>query len=120
MQLFTINAAIYTFFITLRGLAAAALLYFKIIDTAGSSLLNSRTLTAISVGAIIEIQLANFLKNLEVLFFNIILTNIKRQGTNRYHNNTIKVITKIAAISKLHLKVQKTILNTLTVRRGLP
>ena len=102
IYLFTdINALLYISSIALGSFAITAPLCSKTIDTAGSGPPNSRIPTVISAGAIKELQLAYFLENLEVLFFNTSLTDITKWGTSEYHNNTIEIVTKIAAVSIL-------------------
>ena len=77
MYLFTdINALLYISSIALGSFATAAPLCSETIDTAGGGPPNSGVLTVISAGAIKELQLAYFLENLEVLFFNTSLTDI--------------------------------------------
>jgi hypothetical protein len=55
----------------------------------------------ISPEAIKGFQLALFLENLESSFFNTGLTLITNQGTSGYPNNTIEVVSKVAAVSTL-------------------
>ena len=78
-------------------------LYFNTIAIVNSSPPNSGVLTVISAGAIKELQLAHFLENLKVFFFNTSLTEITKWGINKYPNDAINVISKIAAISILLL-----------------
>lgn len=100
MHFFTdINILLYTS-CTIGGLIAAAPLYFKTIDTVGGGPLNGGIPTVISTGVVRKLQLAQFLENLEVLFFNTSLTDITRWGTNRYHNDTIEVVSKITALTR--------------------
>ena len=87
--------------IALRSFATAAPLCSETIDTAGGGPPNSRVPTVISAGAIKELQLAYFLENLEVLFFNTSLMDIIKWGTSEYYNDTIEIVTKIAAVSIL-------------------
>ena len=68
---------------------------------ASGSLPNSGIPTVISAGVIKELQLVYFLENLKVLFFNTGLTDITKWGTSEYYNNTIEIVTKIAAVSIL-------------------
>ena len=96
-----INAFLYISSIALGSFTTAVLLYFKTIDMAGGSPPNSRIPTVISAGVIKELQLVYFLENLEVSFFNTSLIDITKWGTSKYYNNTIKIVTKIAAVSIL-------------------
>ena len=73
-----INTLLYISSIALGSFITATPLCFKTIDTASSSLLNSKVLTVISAGTIKELQLVYFFKNLEVSFFNTSLTDITK------------------------------------------
>ncbi len=81
------------------GLAAAALLCSNVTNVVGSGLPNSGRLL-LSPATIKHLQLALFLENLELSYFLSGLLNITEQGTNRYPNNTIKIVSKVAAISE--------------------
>ena len=59
-----------------------------------------------------------FLKNLEVSFFNNSLINIRRWGTNKYANNTVKIINKITAMGVPLHTTYYIPTNMLIVRRG--
>jgi hypothetical protein len=96
-----INTLLYIFFIVLGSFATAAPLCSKTMDIASSGPPNSGILTIISASVIKELQLAYFLENLEASFFNTSLINITKWGINEYNNNTIEIVTKIAAVSVL-------------------
>ena len=98
-----INAFLYIFSIALGSFATAAFLCSETIDIVSSGPPNSGILTVISTGAIKEFQLAYFLENLEVSFFNIGLIDIIKWGISKYYNNTIEIVTKIVAVSILSL-----------------
>ncbi|KAI9855635.1 MAG: hypothetical protein M1813_009681 [Trichoglossum hirsutum] len=72
-------------------------------DIAGGGLPNVGIPTLISPGAIKEFQLALFLENLESSFFNTGLTLIRKWGINGYPNDTIEVISRVAAQEKVHI-----------------
>jgi hypothetical protein len=55
----------------------------------------------VSKNAIKELQLAYFLENLKVSFFNVDLINLMSWGTNGYSNNTVKTVRKVATVSIL-------------------
>lgn len=94
-----ISAFFYVSSFTVGGIVAAAPLCSETIDKAGGGPPNSVVPTAISAGAIKELQLAYFLENMEASFFNSGLTNLTEWGTSGFPNDTIEVITKIAAVS---------------------
>ncbi|KAF2176533.1 hypothetical protein K469DRAFT_606843 [Zopfia rhizophila CBS 207.26] len=98
-----ISALFYASSFTVGGIAAAAPLCSETVDTAGGGPPNSVMPTAISAGAIKELQLAHFLENMEASFFNAGLTNITEWGTTGLPNDTIEVISKIAAQEEVHL-----------------
>ena len=56
---------------------------------------------SISASAVKDFQLALFLENLEVSFFQAGLADITKWGANRYPNDTIEIVTKVAAVSGL-------------------
>ena len=82
------------------SLIAIAPLCSNVINIASSSLLSNSQLLLLFLAAIKDLQLALFLENLEVSYFSSGLSNITKQGTNRYLNDTIKVISKVAVISE--------------------
>ena len=59
-----------------------------------------------------------FFENLEVLFFNNSLINIGKWGTNEYTNDTVKIVSKIAALGVSLCAVYYIPTNTLIARRG--
>ena len=94
-----ISALLYASSFTVGGIAAAAPLCSETIDKAGGGPPNSVAPTVISAGAIKELQLAYFLENMEASFFNVGLTNLTEWSTSGLPNDTIEVISKIAAVS---------------------
>jgi hypothetical protein len=71
-----ISALLYAYSFTMGGVVATAPLCSETIDKAGGGLPNSVLPTAISAGAIKELQLAYVLENVEVSFLNAGLTNL--------------------------------------------
>jgi hypothetical protein len=95
-------AKIFTFvYISSLALGSAATPCPDSIDTARGGLSSGGLSTTIATNVIKELQLAFFLENLELSFFNMSLTNLGQWGTNGYSNNTIQAIEQIAAVSKL-------------------
>jgi hypothetical protein len=84
-----------TFFVT------AAPLCPKTIDMAGGGLPNTTLPSTVSNSGVREIQLAQFLENLEVEFFTTGFTNITDWGTTGYSNNSAEIVGKIAAVGVL-------------------
>jgi hypothetical protein len=64
--------------------------------------------SSISTSAVKGIQLALFLENLEMSFFQTGLTNITKWSTTGYPNDTIEVVTGVAAVSGLAPKSANT------------
>ncbi|KAF2181008.1 hypothetical protein K469DRAFT_692524 [Zopfia rhizophila CBS 207.26] len=85
-------------YIAFSALVDAAPLCPKTINTAGGGLPNTTLPAAVSEGGIKEIQLAQFLENLEVSFFTAGSANITKWGTNGYSNDSIEIVSKIAAV----------------------
>ena len=83
----------------LAGLATAAPVCSDTINTAGGGPPNSGDPILISEVAVKEIQLALFLENLESSYFQTGLQNISQWGANGHPNNTVEIISKIAAVS---------------------
>jgi hypothetical protein len=82
-------------------LVGAAPLYPKTINVAGGGLPNSKLPIVVSESGIRDIQLAQFLENLEVSFFTAGSSNITKWGTSGYSNDSIEIVSKIAAVSAL-------------------
>lgn len=93
------STLLYASTFTAGGIATAAPPCPESIDTAGGGPPNDGMPTMISAGAIKELQLANFLENMEVSFFNASLTNLTEWDTSRFPNDTLEVVSKIAAVS---------------------
>jgi hypothetical protein len=91
-----------TFSIFLFGastfLASAAPLCPDTIDMAGGGLLNTTLPSMVSKSGIREIQLAQFLENLEVDFFTTGFMNLTDWGTAGYSEDSAEVVGKIAAV----------------------
>ena len=99
----TINGLLYASSIIVGSLIATAPLCNNTIDMAGSGLPNTEMPPSISASAVKHFQLALFLENLEVSFFQAGLANITKWNTTGYSNDTVEVVTKVAAISALLL-----------------
>lgn len=79
------------------GFAAAATICP---DEAGGGLPNSGRPLLLSPAAVKDLQLALFLENLELAYFSSGLSNITTWGTSGYPNDTIEVVSKVAAVSE--------------------
>jgi hypothetical protein len=85
--------------LTVLTKAAPAPLCPELIKTAGGGLPNITLPATVSQSALKEIQLAQFLENVEVNFFSTGSANITEWGTGGYSNDTIDIVSKIAAVS---------------------
>ncbi|KAH8704538.1 ferritin-like domain-containing protein [Phaeosphaeriaceae sp. PMI808] len=92
-------------------LVSAAPLCPETIDMAGGGLPNTTLPSAVSERGIREIQLAQFLENLEVEFFTAGFANITDWGTTGYSNNSAKIVGKIAAQEEVHRESLGALLN---------
>jgi hypothetical protein len=92
---------LYTSSIVVGSLVAAAPLCNDTADVAGGSLPDIDLPPSISASAVKDFQLALFLENLEVSFFQAGLANITKWSATGYPNDTIEVVTKVAAVSGL-------------------
>jgi hypothetical protein len=90
---------LYAIILALVGLSTAAPLCSDTINTAGGGPPNSGDPTFLSENAVKEFQLALFLENLESSYFQSGLQNISQWGTDGDPNDTVEIISKIAAVS---------------------
>lgn len=104
----TMNGLLYASAIVVGSFVAAAPLCSNTTDAAGGSLPDIGKPSSISTSAVKGFQLALFLENLEVSFFQTGLTNITKWSTNGYPNDTIEVVTGVAAVSGLAPKFVNT------------
>lgn len=74
-------------------------------DIAGGGVPNSAKPTIISASAVKDLQLALFLENLETSYFLTGLTDISRWGLRGYPNDTAEIVSKVAAVSILLLRI---------------
>jgi hypothetical protein len=84
---------------TLSVFAAAAPVCSDTINTAGGGPPNSGEPILISANAVKEFQLALFFENLESSYFQTGLQNVSHWGTNGHPNDTLEILSKIAAVS---------------------
>jgi hypothetical protein len=77
----------------------AAPLCPETITMAGGGLPNATLPKTITQSGIKEIQLAQFLENLEVEFFTEGFNNISAWGTESFSNSTAEIICRIASVS---------------------
>jgi hypothetical protein len=68
---------------------------------AGGGLPNGALPAEVSRSGIKDIQLAQFLENLEASFFSAGSANISKWGTGGYPNNSIDIIEQISAVSAI-------------------
>lgn len=100
MYSFAYFASVLSAFIpAMAGFADAAPLCSDTIDTAGGGPPNSGDPMLISPNAVREFQLALFLENLESFYFQTGLQNTSQWGINGYPNDTVEILSKIAAVS---------------------
>jgi len=104
----TMSGLLYASAIVVGSFVAAAPLCNSTTAAAGGSLPDISKPSSISTSAVKGFQLALFLENLEVSFFQTGLTNITKWSTNGYPNDTIEVVTGVAAVSDLAPKPANT------------
>src|SRR5438094_10450330 len=93
------SSILYTSSVILVAITAAAPFCPNTTNTAGGGLPNSEIPILISDTAVKEFQLALYLENLEASYFQTGLKNVTLWGTNGHPNDTIEIISKIAAVS---------------------
>ena len=81
------------------GLLASCTPYSDAATTAGGGPPNSPVPAEISVSGAKDIQLTEFLENLEVSFFSAGSANLSNWGTDGYSNSSINTVNRIAAVS---------------------
>lgn len=92
------NTLLYGSFVALGSLVTA-MPCSQVRASAGGGPPNGQIPTMVSKNAIQELQLAHFLENLKVSFFNVGLTNLMSWGTNGFSNDTVRTVRKVAAVS---------------------
>jgi hypothetical protein len=103
MQFQTImNILLYGSFITLGSLATA-MPCSQVRAAAGGGPPNGQIPTMVSKNAVKELQLAHFLENWKVSFFNVGLINLTSWGTDGFLNDTVETVRKVAAVSVLFI-----------------
>lgn len=100
----TMNALFYASSVLAGSLVAAAPLCNNVTNVARGGLPNIEKPPFISASAAKGFQLALFLENLEASFFQAGLSNITEWSHNGYANDTIEVVTEVAAVSRLAMK----------------
>jgi hypothetical protein len=96
------NTLLYISFIALGNLVTA-MPCSQVRATAGGGPPNGQIPTMVSKNAIKELQLAHFLENLKVSFFNVGLINLMNWGTDGFSNDTVETVKKVAAVSILSI-----------------
>lgn len=91
----------YAYSVAIGGVAATAPLCSESIEAAGGGQPNSILPTEISANAMKGLQFAHFLKNMEVSFFNAGLKNLTEWGASGLRNDTMEIVSKIAAVSTI-------------------
>lgn len=97
-------SAIFCFFLSIltrMTTTAAAPLCSDTVRTAGGGIPDGNDHPTLSAEAVKEFQLALFLENLEAFYFQSGLQNISTWGMTGYPNDTIEVLSKIVAVSRL-------------------
>lgn len=82
-------------------LVTAAPLCPETVAMAGGGLPDITLPSTITAGGIKEIQLAQFLENLEVSYFRLGAANITKWGVSGYPNNSVEIVQRIAAVNEL-------------------
>jgi hypothetical protein len=100
------NRLLYASSVVVGSLVAAAPLCNNTTDVAGGSSPDFGMPSSISTSAVKGFQLALFLENLELSFFQAGLANVTKWSANGYPNDTIEVVTKVAAVSGLAPNLQ--------------
>ncbi|MCJ1397864.1 hypothetical protein MMC11_001060 [Xylographa trunciseda] len=77
---------------------------------AGGNVPNAGFPTALSESTINDIQVANFLENLESAFFQAAVTNITTWGTTGFPDDTLDIIRRVAAQEQVHVATFEDIL----------
>jgi hypothetical protein len=113
------NTLFYVSFIALGSLVTV-MPCSQIRVTTGGGPPNGQIPNTVSTNAIKELQLAYFLENLKVSFFNVGLINLMSWGTNGYSNGIIETIRKVAAVSMLFISISKPLSDSLIAKRGPP
>ncbi|KKY22686.1 putative sexual development protein [Phaeomoniella chlamydospora] len=98
-----LNAYLCASVIALANLAAGAPCS-ETVAIAGGGPPDSEIPAVLSTNAAKELQLALFLENLEVSFFNMGLTNFTESNANGYPNDTLQVVKKVAAQEVVHVE----------------
>lgn len=102
----TMNPLLSAFCLAL-GVTSALPLCSETIAVAGGGPPNSGLPSLVSKATIKELQLALFLENLESAFYSAGSSNIAGWGVYGYPNDTVGVVSKIAAVSQDALKCGK-------------
>ncbi len=95
----TMGGLLYASAIVMGSFVTAAPLCNNTIAAAGGSLPDIGKPSSVSTSAVKGFQLALFLENLEMSFFQTGMTNITEWSVNGYPNDTIEVVTSVAAVS---------------------
>ena len=82
-----------------RRQAAQMNLSPEVISRAGGAVPNSGFPPTLSKSTLNDIQVANFLENLESAFFQAAVTNITAWGTAGFPDGTLDIIQRVAAVS---------------------
>lgn len=109
---------LYAYSVAMGGVAAAASHCSKGIAMAGGGQPNSILPTDISANAKNGLQFAHFLENMQVAFFNAGLKNLTEWGTSELRNDTMEIVSKIAAVSMAGSSHVVQCHNTCVARRG--
>ena len=92
---------LYASAIVIGSFVAAAPLCNNITAAAGGGVPDTGKPSSISTSAVKGFQLALFLENLEMSFFHTGVTNLTEWGIYGYPNDTMEVVTGVAAVSSL-------------------
>ncbi|MCJ1416159.1 hypothetical protein MMC32_002494 [Xylographa parallela] len=82
----------------------------EVVSIAGGGVPNIPLPSALSTSTLNDIQVANFLENLESAFFRAAVVNITAWGTTGFPDDTLDIIQRIAAQEQVHVATFEAIL----------
>ncbi|MCJ1473415.1 hypothetical protein MMC13_002066 [Lambiella insularis] len=89
-----------------------------LISEAGGDVPNAELPSSLSQATLNDIQVANFLENLESAFFEAAVTNLTQWGTAGFPDDTLDIVKRVAAQETVHKQTFRSILahfNTATI-----
>ncbi|MCJ1285719.1 hypothetical protein MMC26_005060 [Xylographa opegraphella] len=93
-----------------RRQAAQMNISTEVVSIAGGGVPDGPLPSALSKSALNDIQVANFLENLESAFFQAAVTNITAWGTTGFPDDTLDIVRRVAAQEQVHVATFEAIL----------